>query len=127
MARPQSVLCLEVLLYVLYVTHCMYFSLCIGTVEPLTIGAAVGIIVACISVVIFITGIVAALLMYHCINKHRVQNCKSESLSSHQLQRAESSSNPLQQTNQEYAEVIKLKQNKAYELTQNDFEMRPTY
>ena len=111
-------------MYVLYVTHCVYLSLCIGTVEPLTIGAAVGIIVACIVVVIFITGIVAALLMYHCINKHRVQNCKSESLFSYQLQQAESSSSPLQQTDQEYADVIKLKQNKAYELTQNDFEMR---
>ena len=105
----------------------MYFFLCTGAVEPFTIGAAVGVVVACIAVVIFITGIVAALLTYHCINKHRVQNCKSESLSSHQQQRAESSSSPLQQTNQEYAEVIKLKQNKAYEFTQTDFEMRTTY
>ena len=104
----------------------LYFSLCKDTVEPLTIGTAVGVTVACIAVVIFIGVIVAALLMYHCINKHRIQNYKRES-SSHQQQRAESSSNPLQQTNQEYAEVIKLKQNKAYELTQTDFEMRTTY
>ena len=62
--------------------------------------------------------------MYHCINKHRIQNYKPESSSSHQEQQAVSSSNPLQQTNQVYAEVIKLRQNKAYELTQNDFEMR---
>ena len=105
----------------------LYFSLCKDTVEPLTIGTAVGITVACIAVVISIGVIVAALLMYHCINKHEVQNYKPGSPSSHQQQRAESSSNPLQQTNQEYAEVIKLKQNKAYELTQNDFEMRTTY
>ena len=101
----------------------LYFSLCEDTVKPLTIGTAVGITVACIAVVIFIGVIVAALLMYHCINKHRIQNYKP----SHQQQRAESSSNPLQQTNQEYAEVIKLRQNKAYELTQTDFEMRTTY
>ena len=104
----------------------LYFSLCKDTVEPLTIGTAVGITVACIAVVISIGVIVAALLMYHCINKHQIQNHKPES-SSHQQQRAESSSSPLQQTNQEYAEVIKLKQNKAYELTQTDFEMRTTY
>ena len=105
----------------------LYFSLCKGTVEPITTGTAVGITVACIAVVIFIGVIVTALLMYHCINKHQVQNYKPESSSSHQQQRAESSSSPLQQTNQEYAEVIKLKQNKAYELTQNNFEMRTTY
>ena len=105
----------------------LYFSLCKDTVEPLTIGTAVGITVACFAVVIFIGVIVAALLMYHCINKHQVQNYKPGSPSSHQQQRAESSSNPLQQTNQEYAEVIKLKQNTAYELTQTDFEMRTTY
>ena len=117
----------------------LYFSLCKDTVEPLTIGTAVGITVASIAVVTFIGVIVATLLMYHCINKHQVQNYKPESSShqqqraesssnpSHQQQRAESSSNPLQQTDQEYAEVIKLKQNKAYELTQTDFEMRMTY
>ena len=105
----------------------LYFSLCKDTVEPLTIGTAVGVTVACIAVVIFIAVIVAALLMYHCINKHRIQNCQPESSSSHQQQRAVSSSNPQQQTNQEYAEVIKLRKNKAYELTQTDFEMRTTY
>ena len=92
--------------------------------EPLTVSAAVGVTVACIAVVTFIAVIVAAVLTYHCISKHRFHNCKHEPSSSHQQQQAVLSSNLLQQADPEYAEVIKLKQNKAYELTQTGIEMR---
>ena len=92
--------------------------------EPLTVSAAVGVTVACIAVVIFIAVIVAAVLIYHCISKHRFQNCKPEPSSSHQQPQAVISSNALQQTDPEYTEVIKLKQNKAYELTQTRIKMR---
>ena len=92
--------------------------------EPLTVSAAVGVTVACIAVVIFIAVIVAAVLVYRCISKHRFQNCKLEPSSSHQQPQAVLPSNLLQQTDPEYTEVIKLKQNKAYELTQTRIEMR---
>ena len=83
-----------------------------------------GVTVAGIAVVIFIAVIVAAVVIYHCINKHRFQNCKPEPLSSRQQPQAVISSNVLQQTDPEYTEVIKLKQNKAYELTLTGIEMR---
>ena len=103
----------------------LYVSLCTGPVQPLTVSAAVGVTVACIAVVIFIAVIVAAVVIYHCISKHRFQNCKPEPSSSHQQLQAVISSNALQQTDPEYTEVIKLKQNKAYEFTETHIEMRP--
>lgn len=93
--------------------------------EPLTVSAAVGVTVACIALVMFIiAGVVATVLMYHCISKHRFQNCKPEPSSFHHQQQAVLSSNALQQTDPEYEEVVELKQNKAYELTQIGIEMR---
>ena len=95
----------------------IYFSPPTGTAESLTIGAIVGITVVSTAVVIFIAGVLAGVLVYHCIIKYRSQSSKPES-SSHQQPQAVSSSNLLEQTGPEYAEVIKLRKNKAYELTQ---------
>ena len=95
----------------------IYFFPPTGTAESLTIGAIVGITVVSTAVVIFIAGVLAGVLVYHCIIKYRLQSSKPES-SSHQQPQAVSSSNSLEQTGPEYAEVIKLRKNKAYELTQ---------
>ena len=94
--------------------------------EPLTTGAMVGIAVASSAVVAFIVGILAGILIYHCISKHRSHNfLKPEALSHQQhTQQTVSPSNPLQQTSPEYADVVKLRKNKAYELTKTGIEMR---
>ena len=92
--------------------------------QSLNISAAVGIAVASTTVVVFIAGFLAGVLVYHCISKLQSQGSKSESSPSHHQQQTISSSNPLQQTGPEYAEVIKLRQNRAYELTQTGIEMR---
>ena len=83
--------------------------------ESLTTSAAVGIAVATATVMAFIAGVLAGVLLYHCISKHLSQSSKPETFPEHQQELTLSSSNPLQQTGPEYAEVIKLKQNKAYE------------
>ena len=90
--------------------------------ESLTTG--VGIAVASTALVVFIAGVLAGVLLYHCISKHRSQSIKPESSSQHPQPEAVSSSNPLQWTGPEYAEVIKLRKNTSYELTQTDIEMR---
>ena len=101
-----------------------------GTMGSLSTGAAIGVAVVTTAVVIFIAGtlvgVLATILVYHCMSKHHSQNSKPES-PSHQQQQAISSvsaSNPLQQTSPEYEEVIKLRQNTAYEHIQTDIEMR---
>ena len=101
-----------------------------GAKGSLSTGAAVGIAVVTTAVVIFVAGILvgvlATILVYHCINKQHSQNSKPES-PSHQQQQAISSvsaSNPQQQTSPEYEEVIKLRQNTAYEHIRTDIEMR---
>ena len=97
-----------------YVAH-QILSFSAGVVESLTTSAAVGIAVATATVVAFIAGVVAGVLLYHFINKHQSQSSKPQTSSQHQQPQAASSSNPLRQTGPEYAEVIRLKQNKAYE------------
>ena len=97
-----------------------------GTVEPLTTGAMLGIAVASSALVAFIVGILAGILIYHCISKHRSHNILKPETSSHQqdAQQTVSPSHPLQQTSPEYEEVVKLRKNKAYELTQTGMEMK---
>ena len=101
-----------------------------GAKGSLSTGAAVGIAVVTTAVVIFVAGllvgILATILVYHCISKQHSLNSKPES-PSHQQQQAISSasaSNPLQQTSPEYEKVIKMRQNTAYEHIQTDIEMR---
>lgn len=101
----------------------MSFTPPTGGVEPFTTGAIVGIAVSIASVLAFIAGILAGILVYYCISKHQSHHSSKSEPSSHQQQEI-SPSNPLQQTDPEYAEVIKLRKNKAYELTQTGIEMR---
>ena len=102
--------------------HTSYFTAVSDAMQSLNISTAVGIAVASTAVVVFIAGFLAGVLVYHYISKHQSQGSKS--LPSHQQQQTISSSNPLQQTGPEYAEVIKLRQNRAYEDTQTGIEMR---
>ena len=94
-----------------------------GGVESFTTGTIVGIAVSIASVFAFITGALAGILVYYCISKHQCHQSSKPEPSSHQQQEV-MSSNPLQQTDPEYAEVIKLRQNKAYELTKTRIEIR---
>ena len=66
----------------------------------------------------FIASILAGIVVY----KHQSHQSSKPEPSSHQQQEI-SPSNPLQ-TDPEYAEVIKLRKNKAYELTHTGIEMR---
>ena len=77
-------------------------------------------------VVIFTAGVLAGVLVYHCIIKHQSKSSKPDTSSFNEQPQAVpvSSSDPLQQTDPEYEEAIKLKQNKAYEETQIDIEMK---
>ena len=95
--------------------------------------SAVGIAVATIAVVMFLAGVLAGGLLFFCISKHRSQGSKEESssheqkqaaLSSLQQQKAIPSPNPPQETGPEYADVIKLRQNTVYGLTQTGIETR---
>jgi len=101
----------------------MIFSPNTGSVGPFTTGAIVGIAVSIASVLAFIAGILAAIPVYYCISKHQSHQSSKPEPSSHQQQEI-SPSNSLQLTDPEYAEVIKLRKNKAYELTQTGIEMR---
>ena len=102
--------------------------------EFLTTGATVGIAVASTAVVVFIAGVLAGVLLYHCISNHRSQSSKPESSSqhqqpqavplSHQQPQSVSSSNPLTETGPEYEEVVKLRKNVSYELTKTGMEMK---
>jgi len=85
----------------------------------------VGIAVASTAVVVFIAGVLAGVLLYHCISKHQSQTSKQQAvLFSHQLPQSVSSSNPLPQTGPEYEEVVKLRKNASYELTKPGIEMK---
>ena len=83
--------------------------------EPLTTqttlntGVAVGT-TAVVTGTIALFGFLAVALLFYCIIKHRSQTFKPESFS-HQQQQAVSSSNPLQRTGPEYAEIIELGEN----------------
>ena len=81
--------------------------------EPLIASARLGIAIASTSVVIFIIGFLAGVLVYHCISKHQSQSSKPEPCSSQQLQ-AVSSSCSLPQTGPEYEKVMEMKENMAY-------------
>ena len=91
--------------------------------ESLITVATVGIAVASTAVVTFIAGVLAGVLLYHCVSKHQSQSSKLES-SSHPQQQEVSSSNPLAQTGPEYEEVVKLRKNASYELTKPGIEMK---
>ena len=102
-----------------------------GVGQLCTIGTAVGIAVATTAVGIFIAGVIAGILIHHCIIKQQSRNSKHESSSkrqqqpsSHQEQQAVPSSNSLRQTGPEYEEVVRLRQNAAYELTQTGIELK---
>ena len=71
--------------------------------------STVGMAVATSTVVAFIAGVVAGVLLYHCINKHRSESSKPES-SSHQQQQA---AGPV------YEEVFAISAKKEIELTPN--------
>ena len=98
------------------VLYLCFSTLQTGTVDSLTAGATVGIVLACTAVIIFSVGISVGVLIYNCVSKQRSQSPKPDSSLSHQQEQIVSS-NSLQQTNPEYAEVIKLRQNRAYEQT----------
>ena len=83
-----------------------------GTVSSLNTGAAVGIAVVTTAVVIFITGVLTGVLLYHCISNHRSRSFKAVSVS-----------NQLKQTGPEYEDVMELSENMAYRPTQS-IEMR---
>ena len=93
--------------------------------ECISTGANVGIAVSTATVVAFIAGILAGVLLFYCISKHQSHQTSKPEASSHQQQKAISSSNPLQQTGPVYEEVMELRPNTAYEPTQTQgIEMR---
>ena len=94
--------------------------------EHLTTGSTTWIAGAPTVVVIFTAGVLVGVLVYHCIIKHQSKSSKPDtSLFNEQPQAVPvSSSDPLRQTDPEYEEAIKLKQNKAYEETQIEIEMK---
>lgn len=93
----------------------MLLSLLTDIVEPLTTqttlstGVAVGI-TAVVTGIIALFGFLAVALLFYCISKHRSQTSKPASFS-HQQQQMVSSSNPLQRTGPEYAEIVELGEN----------------
>ena len=95
-----------------------------GGVEPLITGSIMGIAIASTAVVAFIVGILVGITIYHCISKYRSQQSLNPETSFHQQPQSISSSNPLLQTGPEYEEVVKLRKNKAYELTKTGIEMK---
>ena len=99
-----------------------------GAVETLPTDATMLIAVSTTAIVVFIAGllvgVLAGVLLYHCVIKHQACGSKLES-SSHKQKKTVSSSNPLKQTGPQYEEVLELKQNRAYEPTQTGIEMRP--
>ena len=101
----------------------MLFSSSTGGMELLSSGTIVGIAVVSTAVVIFIAEALAAALAFYCISKHQSKSSKPKAISYQQPQVA-SSSNPLQQSGPEYEEVVKLRKNASYELTQTGIEMK---
>ena len=89
-----------------------YFTFSIDT------GAAVGIVLTCTGPLIFLVGVLIGVLIYYCVSKQPLQNTKVKSQLSDQQQETVISSTP-----PEYAEVIRLRQNRAYELTQIGIKM----
>ena len=83
-------------------------------------GAAVGITAVVVGTIALIIGVLAGVLVYHCINKHRFQSSKPET-SSHQQQQA---AVPQQRAGPEYEEVVELKDNTAYVPAQS-IELKP--
>ena len=86
----------------------------------LNTGAVVGIAFPGTAVAFFIAGVLAGVLLYHCISKYRSRSSKSSS----KPQQPVSSINPLQQTGPEYEEVIELSESMAYKPVMTDIEMR---
>ena len=89
-------------------------------VGSLSTGAAVGIAFPGTAVAFFIAGVLAGVLLYHCISKYRSRSSKSST----KQQQPVSSINPLQQTGPEYEEVIELSESMAYKPVMTDIEMR---
>ena len=96
------------------------FSLQADVAGSLTTGAVVGIAFPGTAVAFFIAGVLAGVLLYHCISKYRSRSSKSSS----KPQQPVSSINPLQQTGPEYEEVIELSESMAYKPVKTDIEMR---
>lgn len=68
-----------------------------------------GIAVATATLVAFLAGVLAGVLVYHCVNKHQLQNAKSESFSHQQQQLA----GPV------YDEVLAISAKEKIELREN--------
>lgn len=85
----------------------------IVAVQSLSITPAVGVAIACTTVVVFMGGVLVGIMLFYCISKHRSHSSKPEQ-SYYQQQQVVSSANPMQQTAPEYEEVIELRENKAY-------------
>ena len=90
-------------------------------IDTCTTGATLGIVLMCTAPVIFLAGVLVGVLIYYCIRKQPLQRSKPESSLSQQQQQTAIYSTP---PSPDYAEVIKLRQNRAYELTQTGIEMR---
>ena len=97
-----------------------YFSLQADVAASLNTGAVVGIVFPGTAVAFFIAGVLAGVLLYHCISKYRSRSSKSST----KQQQPVSSINPLQQTGPEYEEVIELSESMAYKPVKTDIEMR---
>ena len=76
-----------------------------------------GIAVVVTSIIALIVGFLTGILVYYCISNHQSQSTKPQSSLQNQPQTV-SSSNPLDQTGPEYAEVpakkIEIRENVAY-------------
>ena len=82
-------------------------------VQSLTTGTSMWIAVSTTGVVVFIAGLLAGVLVYHCIIKHQSPNSKPRSSSCQQHQTVPSS-NQLQKTGPESEVEVELEQNPAY-------------
>ena len=100
----------------------MYHTSPTGAVQSFSIGAVVGITAVVTGTIALTVGLLAGVLVYHCIHYYRSQSSKTES-SFHQQHKAVSACNPLQQTGPDYEEVVELRRNRSYEFRKN-FEMR---
>lgn len=85
----------------------------------LNIGAAVGITAVVTGTLSLLVGLLAGVLLYYCISKHQSHQTSKSDLSPHQQQQAVSASNPLQQTDPEYEDIVELKCNRSYDFKPN--------